>query len=601
MHCSIRKPDAESGVSRATSSNFSTATGLANNASSNDYSRLDAPTTLLHTTTRWKHKMSCQRHKSDSYTGRLCKTYRNKGRMCNKCWSFSIGRPPTTLSASLEVGLGSSSSDPGLVKREGGSYRKILPKGSAPSTPGQDSTTHASPQARSEILLDGRQLVQNSSSIKQVNGGGSSTTIIRPLSACKDRNTMPQTTRIHTIIPPMDELGKAVHFIVTQHDRFVSQLALFKPRNVRFSLDAKRTATQLQKSQVMHWLLFLMCIIYREILDGNERIYKNHHMGWVKRFEQRITSQMTTIMGPMTPADSRGQLTNYIEVSLLKHEVTETIAESYVCLQSCSLSFLEVAFSEPTLWLDSGTSMSISLTRALSSARGEINRFACTDIMAALALGLPTLAVYDTSMNELDTSSFHAMEYVHGCPSEFLVTLVEIHNWRLQHPEDICSQEHWQSVEGRIMRLRQVPDEGDTRTADSAQSIIRLAVREIWRHAALIYLYLVMCGARSDDVRIQSSVGQILKLIDNIQPDTSHTTFFFLQYLFAGICAQKEHHRHSIMSRYLTPTLINWGLLRVSEFAKVLDHLWHGAAANGRAVTWKDYLNSRFIIISIDI
>ncbi|CAE6528947.1 unnamed protein product [Rhizoctonia solani] len=424
---------------------------------------------------------------------------------------------------------------------------------------------------------------------------------------------MSNAPQIHVLIPPMDELGKAVHFIVTQHDRFVSQLALFKPRNARFCLDAKRTATQLQNSQVMHWLLFLMCIIYRELLDGNERIYKRHHISWVNRFEQRITSQMTAIMGPVTPADGRSQLTGHIEVSLLKHEVTETITESYACLQSSSLSFLQIAFSEPTLWTGENASMSIPLSRALSSTRGEINRFACTDVMAALALGLPTLAAYDTSLDGLDTPSFHAMEYVHGCPTEFLITLVDIHNWRLQHPDDMCNRQQWLAIEERIMKqqwlaieerimkFRQVADETDTKAADSAQAVIRLAVRESWRHAALIYLYLVMCGARSDDPRIQSSVHQVIKLIDNIRPNTSYTTFFFLQYLFAGICAQKEQHRHCIMSRFLIPSHINWGLLRVSEFAKVLDHLWHGAATNGGGVTWKDYLNSRSVVIPINL
>ncbi|CAE7231512.1 unnamed protein product [Rhizoctonia solani] len=389
--------------------------------------------------------------------------------------------------------------------------------------------------------------------------------------------------------------------ILFSDDRFVSQLALFKPRNLKFCLDAKRTATPLQTSQMTHWLLFLMCVIYRELLDGNEQLYKRHHISWVDRFEQKIVSRTPVAMGPATPMDSRIQLTNHIEVSLLKHEVTETIAESYACLQSSSLSFLQLAFSEPTLWTSNKASMLIPLSRALSSPRGEIHRFACTDVMAALALGLPTLVTYDTSLDGLDTPSFHAMEYVHGCPTEFLITLMDIHNWKLQHPDDICKQERWQATEERIMRSRQVPDETDSKVADSAQVVIRLAVRESWRHASLIYLYLVMCGARSDDPRIQSSVRQIVQLIDNIRPNTSYTTFFFLQYLFAGICAQKEQHRHCIMSRFLTPIHMNWGLLRVSQFAKVLDHLWHGAATNGRGVTWSDYLSSRSAVVPINL
>ncbi|KAL5631940.1 hypothetical protein ACGC1H_000085 [Rhizoctonia solani] len=537
--------------------------------------------------------MNSEWYKVNNDTERPCKTCRNRGRSCNKCWSFFIGRTPATVPSSLEAGLVSSTSNLGSAKpHEARSYRRILPKVSARSF--QNSNSCSNSQTQSDSPRCEGQPIQNSTAVEQQD--------------VRDQNPMlyasfdtPMAPRIHVLIPPMDELGKAVQFIVTQHDRFVSQLALFKPRNARFYLDAKRIATQLQNSQVMHWLLFLMCIIYRELLGGNEQIYKRHHINWVNRFEQQIVSRMTAIMGPVTPADSRNRLTGHIEVSLLKHEVTETIAESYACLQSSSLSFLQLAFSEPALWIGENASMSIPLSRALSSTRGEINRFACTDVMAALALGLPTLAAYDTSLDGLDRPSFHAMEYVHGCPTEFLITLVEIHNWRLQHPNDICDQEHWQAIEGRILKLRQVPDETDTRAADSAQTVIKLAVRESWRHASLIYLYLAMCGARSDDPRIQSSVGQVIKLIDNIRPDTSYTTYFFLQYLFAGICAQKEQHRRCIMSRFLTPIHMNWGLLRVSAFAKVLDHLWHGAATDGQGVTWRDYLHSRSAVIPINL
>lgn len=421
-----------------------------------------------------------------------------------------------------------------------------------------------------------------------------------------------QTTKIHALsstyalpsiqilIPPMDELGKAVQFIVTQHNRFVSQLALFKPKNVSFCLDAKRTASQLQSSQVMHWLLYLMCIIYREILDGDEKLYKRHHICWVNRFERRINSTSQTVMGPVTPMDSRRRLTAFVEVSLLKHEVIETISESYACLQAAAPAFLQLAFSEPSLWPQNSTSMMVPLAHALVSSRGEINRFACTDVMSAIALGLPTLAMYDTSLDGMEIPKFCAMEYMHGCPTEFIVILVGIHNWRLQHP-DMHHDGHWKSMEDRIKTLRQERDESDRIPADSAQMVIRLAVRESWRHATLIYFYMKICGARSDDPRVQTSVGQIIKLIESIRPDTSYNTFFFLQYLFVGICAQKEQHRKRVMERFTAPLQMDWGLLRVSMFARVLENLWHGIAINGQGITWNDYLSSRNAVIPVRV
>lgn len=41
-------------------------------------------------------------------------------------------------------------------------------------------------------------------------------------------------------------------------------------------------------------------------------------------------------------------------------------------------------------------------------------------------------------------------------------------------------------------------------------------------------------------------------------------------------------------------------LMAGSDFVPVLDHLWHGAAADGRAIQWSDYLASRQIALPID-
>lgn len=37
----------------------------------------------------------------------------------------------------------------------------------------------------------------------------------------------------------------------------------------------------------------------------------------------------------------------------------------------------------------------------------------------------------------------------------------------------------------------------------------------------------------------------------------------------------------------------NLWVLSGDDFVPVLDHLWHGAGANGRPTTWDDYARSR--------
>lgn len=39
--------------------------------------------------------------------------------------------------------------------------------------------------------------------------------------------------------------------------------------------------------------------------------------------------------------------------------------------------------------------------------------------------------------------------------------------------------------------------------------------------------------------------------------------------------------------------------MRGVDFVPVLDHLWHGAAVNGRPIKWSDYMRSREIMLPV--
>lgn len=42
-------------------------------------------------------------------------------------------------------------------------------------------------------------------------------------------------------------------------------------------------------------------------------------------------------------------------------------------------------------------------------------------------------------------------------------------------------------------------------------------------------------------------------------------------------------------------------LLHGVEFVPVLDHLWHGVAADGRPIRWSDYMASRQVALPISV
>ncbi|KDN38215.1 hypothetical protein RSAG8_09614, partial [Rhizoctonia solani AG-8 WAC10335] len=65
-----------------------------------------------------------------------------------------------------------------------------------------------------------------------------------------------------------------------------------------------------------------------------------------------------------------------------------------------------------------------------------------------------------------------------------------------------------------------------------------LAVQESWRLTLLVYLYLAVCGASSDEPRVQLCVSQLLRVVGTVRkhdsPDVRIT--FVIQYLMVG-CA----------------------------------------------------------------
>lgn len=67
----------------------------------------------------------------------------------------------------------------------------------------------------------------------------------------------------------------------------------------------------------------------------------------------------------------------------------------------------------------------------------------------------------------------------------------------------------------------------------------------------------------------------------------------------AGICACSEKHRKVVREELTDASESKIWLMRGVDFVPVLDHLWHGAAANGQPIGWGDYMRSRETMLPI--
>ncbi|CAE6485965.1 unnamed protein product [Rhizoctonia solani] len=218
---------------------------------------------------------------------------------------------------------------------------------------------------------------------------------------------------------------------------------------------------------------------------------------------------------------------------------------AYQSLCNSAPTFLEIVYSDPTLWADSNGPPMACISKIVASTRFELGYFALMDIICSMAYGLPQVVNYETA-TLFPEAEVHPIEWVHGCPLEFQVCMAEM-NKR-------CTMDHiapgWHVIEYRLLSYKSPITKMDN--TQSWQTVAQLAVLESWCQVLLIYLYMAVCGASSDDCRVQSTVRQTFQLFEAVETRGPSKVNFMFQYLIAGACARREKQRAFVRERLLT-------------------------------------------------
>ncbi|KAG8734772.1 hypothetical protein FRC11_003686, partial [Ceratobasidium sp. 423] len=237
----------------------------------------------------------------------------------------------------------------------------------------------------------------------------------------------------------------------------------------------------------------------------------------------------------------------------------------------------------------------------LHSSRHELTRFVIMDTIAALAFGIAPLIYYDTTIHPKDhkPDQFQLLELVYACPVIALMVLARVNESRASclMGQGTTTSEGVERYESAVRNWKPGVDYSD----QPSQLVARLAVQESWRQAALIYLYMGMCGASSTDSQVEPLVRQVAQLAGTVEAGSPFETHLFIPCLIAGVAARKEKHRAILRKKIQVSQKANACLLRGADFSFVLDHLWHGAAAGGNPVTWEDYVNSRTLTLPVSM
>ncbi|KAH7345275.1 fungal-specific transcription factor domain-containing protein [Rhizoctonia solani] len=205
----------------------------------------------------------------------------------------------------------------------------------------------------------------------------------------------------------------------------------------------------------------------------------------------------------------------------------------------------------------------------------EIRMLAWCDVFSAMATSRPTRLVYDCNVGPLlqrnqegpDTPLLdRGIEWMSGLPDAFLLLTIQILN--LKHGS-FSPTERTSRAAGIEAALRgwKVWPSGIT---NSVMIIQRASAQEIWRHFTILYLYQAVHKATPNQVVVQQSVKQIIKLASTLRPGHNPDCLLYVAYFLAGTFAISAKDRRFIRDRLMR---CNFGTY-VKTLVDALDELW---------------------------
>ncbi|CAE6423330.1 unnamed protein product [Rhizoctonia solani] len=386
---------------------------------------------------------------------------------------------------------------------------------------------------------------------------------------------------------------QVMSYIMDNFDR-LSALCYFKPIEQQIVRYREIMVVRLQSSSIFRRIKLISFKVHEAIANGQDWRYQAIFTQWLDQFEKEVCAMWGS---SVLPQAIQSRLWEAFEISYLR-SILLSNQNSYRFLRFVAPTFLQTVYSDPTLWNpDSHLSTSVSIAHALSSIRCEIANFVIMDTFYSMAYSLPQLVEYDTSIISLQ-NELESFSWIHGCPTEFQVMLAEINQCREGQPTS--TGRGWKEIEADLLmwQAKPIPQEAEW---ESWMVVAWLAVQGSWRHALLAYLYMALCGAASDDPRVQHSVKQLLKVARVVKKPSRPvaSAHFFAQYFIAGVCARTESQRTFIREKLANMSESRNWLVHGNIFVPVLEHLWTGAGAGGNPVRWEDYVRSRKEVLPV--
>ncbi|KAF8679809.1 hypothetical protein RHS04_04756 [Rhizoctonia solani] len=383
-------------------------------------------------------------------------------------------------------------------------------------------------------------------------------------------------------VPISPDVCGIAEYVVSHFGRILS-LTYFSPRDEIEKLRGM-AIWRLSTCKFSRQSMLIDAKVQWSVLRGNHLMHASAFTRWIEGFEQAVRTRLGT---HLTGYELQERLNDVLEMLLIKSRFLDS-ATTYGLSCRFVPNFLQMVYSDPTMWSPQYDLTLVSMAHILACSRYGPALYMLMDIVGSMVYGLPHLVDYNTDV-ELFHPESHPVEWVDCFPGEFMIILAKINTCR-----DQTSTEDWRTIEQRLFSWKSRP-QFEPKVLESWRSVAWTALQETWRQTLLIYLYLAVCGVLTDDPRIQVALKQVFQLIGVIRrqdPPVSNV-HLFSQYLIAGICSRTEKQRKLVRARLGCVDETRMWSFRSADIVPVLDHLWLGAGMGGQPVTWNNYVHSR--------
>ncbi|KAF8685207.1 hypothetical protein RHS04_01009 [Rhizoctonia solani] len=229
----------------------------------------------------------------------------------------------------------------------------------------------------------------------------------------------------------------------------------------------------------------------------------------------------------------------------------------------------------------------VNLPNILTSPGLNLQHFAATDVLISVATARPMLFKYDVKCTPETYGQLlkgdYGLRWLHGAPDHFIVLLAWINALYEEYGTNVDPM-YIAEIENQVRST-------DTKlgfVSDAILLVLRVALQECWRHAVLIYLYTVLCGAQADDPRVTRAVRSFAHVVDGLKPGRNPDSFLMIPIMTAGCFAHREHDRNILRQRIMgLRESSNHGTAN-HESLRVLEDVWARTRAEDRPAVWSD-------------